>query len=64
MDGRHPLRGSLMQSSKRIAEEARSDPQTLHDAPHTTPVGRLDEVKAARDLKLYDPGALPGNGGG
>jgi glycine dehydrogenase subunit 2 len=32
----------------RIAEEARSSPQLLHDAPHTTPVSRLDEVQAAR----------------
>ncbi len=35
-----------------IAEEARSNPGLLHDAPHTTPVGRLDEVKAARELVL------------
>jgi glycine dehydrogenase subunit 2 len=25
------------------------DPELLHNAPHTTPVGRLDEVKAARE---------------
>jgi glycine dehydrogenase subunit 2 len=31
-----------------IAEEARTAPQLLHDAPSTTPVGRLDEVAAAR----------------
>ncbi len=36
----------------RIAEEARTQPQLLHEAPHTTPFGRLDEVKAARDLVL------------
>ncbi len=35
-----------------IAEEARSNPGLLHEAPHTTPVGRLDEVKAARELVL------------
>jgi len=35
-----------------IAEEARSNPRLLHAAPHTTPVGRLDEVKAARELVL------------
>lgn len=33
-----------------IAELAKTDPEPLHDAPATTPVGRLDEVKAARDL--------------
>ncbi len=32
----------------KIAEEAKCDPQLLHDAPHETPVRRLDEVKAAR----------------
>jgi glycine dehydrogenase subunit 2 len=35
-----------------IAEEARTDPEILHSAPHMTPVGRLDEVKAARELRL------------
>jgi glycine dehydrogenase subunit 2 len=32
----------------RIAEEARTDPELLHGAPYNTPVGRLDEVRAAR----------------
>jgi len=35
-----------------IAEEARTSPQLLHDAPSTTPVGRLDEVAAARSPVL------------
>jgi glycine dehydrogenase subunit 2 len=35
-----------------IAEEARSQPELLKEAPHNTPVGRLDEVKAAKDLVL------------
>jgi glycine dehydrogenase subunit 2 len=35
-----------------IAKEARENPELLHQAPHDTPVGRLDEVKAARDLVL------------
>ncbi len=35
-----------------IAEEAHSQPELLKDAPHHSPVGRLDEVKAARDLVL------------
>jgi glycine dehydrogenase subunit 2 len=35
-----------------IAEEARTDPDLLQDAPHTTPFGRMDEVKAARELVL------------
>jgi glycine dehydrogenase subunit 2 len=36
----------------RIAEEARSEPDLLKQAPHDTPVGRLDEVKAAKELVL------------
>jgi glycine dehydrogenase subunit 2 len=36
----------------KIAEEAHSTPTLLKEAPHFTPVGRLDEVKAARDLVL------------
>jgi glycine dehydrogenase subunit 2 len=36
----------------KIAEEAHTNPQLLKEAPHNTPVGRLDEVKAARDLVL------------
>ena len=35
-----------------IADEASSDPDLLHDAPVTTPVGRLDEARAARQLVL------------
>jgi glycine dehydrogenase subunit 2 len=35
-----------------IAEEARSDPEYLHGAPYDTPVGRLDEVRAARQPTL------------
>ncbi len=31
-----------------IAREAESDPQLLHDAPHTAPLRRLDEATAAR----------------
>ncbi len=35
-----------------IAKEAEEDPQLLHNAPLTTPFGRMDEVKAAKDLNL------------
>jgi glycine dehydrogenase subunit 2 len=34
------------------AGEAESNPHLLHEAPVTTPVRRLDEAKAARELKL------------
>jgi glycine cleavage system P protein (glycine dehydrogenase) subunit 2 len=36
----------------RIAEEARTQPELLHNAPSTTQFGRMDEVKAARELVL------------
>jgi glycine dehydrogenase subunit 2 len=36
----------------KIAGEAKTDPQLLHEAPHKTPFGRMDEVKAARELVL------------
>jgi glycine dehydrogenase subunit 2 len=35
-----------------IFDEARRDPETVKSAPHTTPVRRLDEVKAARELDV------------
>jgi glycine dehydrogenase subunit 2 len=36
----------------RIAEEAKENPQILKDAPKTTPVRRLDEVRASRELNV------------
>lgn len=36
----------------RIAQEAETDPELLHNAPHTTPVRRLDETGAAKNLVL------------
>jgi glycine dehydrogenase subunit 2 len=38
-----------------IAEEALAAPERLRTAPHETPVRRLDEVQAARQLVLSDP---------
>lgn len=35
-----------------LVEVAKTDPDQLLRAPITTPVGRLDEVKAARDMRL------------
>ena len=35
-----------------ILEEAKTNPSLLKDAPLTTPVRRLDDVKAARELNL------------
>jgi glycine dehydrogenase subunit 2 len=39
----------------KIAGEARENPQVLHDAPHTAPMRRLDEVRAAKQLVLCAP---------
>jgi len=39
---------AFVEVMERIAEEARADPRLLHEAPHNTPVRRLDEVEAAR----------------
>jgi glycine dehydrogenase subunit 2 len=35
-----------------IAQEAKTNPEILHSAPHVTPVSRLDEVQAARQPVL------------
>jgi glycine dehydrogenase subunit 2 len=37
---------------EQIAREAAENPQLVLDAPHDTPVGRLDEGRAARELRL------------
>lgn len=45
----------FIKAMKQIAEEADENPEILKSAPHKTPVKRLDEVKAAKDLILkYD----------
>jgi glycine cleavage system protein P-like pyridoxal-binding family len=38
-----------------IIEEAEADPETLRNAPYTTPVRRLDETGAARHAVLRQP---------
>lgn len=43
---------AFAQALIKIAEEAHHDPALLKEAPHITPVGRLDEVKAAKELVL------------
>lgn len=41
----------------KILEEARTQPELVRTAPHTTPVRRLDDVRAARELNLvWQPG--------
>lgn len=41
---------SFIDAMKKIARKAQEAPSQFHGAPRTTPVGRLDEVKAARDM--------------
>ena len=49
---------TFVAAMKEIAKEAFADPGALRSAPSTTPVRRLDEVKAARNLVLCDKAAL------
>jgi glycine dehydrogenase subunit 2 len=42
----------FISAMRAIKEEARTDPEILRNAPHTLPVRRLDDVKAARELDL------------
>jgi glycine dehydrogenase subunit 2 len=50
-----PTLDAFLEAMRTIAEEAHHNPVLLQTAPHTTPVGRLDEVKAARQLILTEP---------
>ncbi len=50
-EGKETLDG-FAQALRDIYEEAKTNPKLLTSAPHDTPVGRVDEVKAARELKL------------
>ncbi|MDL1902926.1 glycine dehydrogenase subunit 2 [Anaerolineae bacterium CFX9] len=43
---------AFIDAMKNIADDARRDPKLLKDAPHTQPVKRLDEVRAAKQLVL------------
>ena len=43
---------AFIEVMKRIAEEAKADPQLLKTAPHNTPIRRLDDVKAVKEPKF------------
>jgi len=43
---------NFLEAMDKIHEEAKADVETLKQAPHTMPVNRLDDVKAARELNL------------
>lgn len=44
----------------KIADEAKTSPELLREAPHKTPVRRINEAKAARDLVLTYKDSLKG----
>ena len=43
---------AFVAAMKEILDEALSRPDLVRSAPHATPVRRLDDVKAARELDL------------
>ncbi len=43
---------AFIRAMREIAREARETPELVKEAPHTTPVARLDEVRAARSPVL------------
>jgi len=44
---------AFIEAMKEIARDAEENPEALHSAPHNTPVGRLDDVRAARNPDLH-----------
>ena len=46
---------AFIEAMHRIADKAEKDPESLHQAPTSTPVGRPDEAKAAKQLDLSYP---------
>jgi glycine dehydrogenase subunit 2 len=49
-----PTLDAFVDAMKAIVNEARGDPAMVKAAPHRTPLRRLDEVRAARELVLSD----------
>jgi glycine dehydrogenase subunit 2 len=43
---------AFVEAMRRIAREAEEDPELILSAPHVTPVGRVDEARAARQPDL------------
>jgi glycine cleavage system P protein (glycine dehydrogenase) subunit 2 len=43
---------AFVSAMREILDEARADAEMVRNAPHSTPVRRLDDVKAARELDL------------
>jgi glycine dehydrogenase subunit 2 len=52
---------AFVDAMRAIAEEAAAEPDMLREAPHSRPVRRLDEVRAAKEpVVRYDFGAARG----
>jgi glycine dehydrogenase subunit 2 len=49
-----PTLDAFVAAMRSIAQEAKGDAALVKSAPYETPVRRLDEVKAARELVLTD----------
>jgi glycine dehydrogenase subunit 2 len=43
---------SFAEALEKIAARIQENPEEIHHSPYQTPVGRLDEVKAVKDLKV------------
>ena len=43
---------AFIDAMKSIDDEAKTDPDKLHNAPVNTPVSRLNEIKALKDLNV------------
>jgi len=43
---------NFIEAMVKIANEVETDPDLVRSAPHSTPVGRLDEAKAAKELDV------------
>jgi glycine dehydrogenase subunit 2 len=55
-----PTLDAFVAAMRAIAAEAHSDPALVKGAPHDTPMRRLDEVRAARQLVLSDRAKVAG----
>lgn len=51
----------FVEAMEQIAAEAKKNPQLLHNAPHSAPVARLDQTRAARQPVLTYPFCDPAN---
>jgi glycine dehydrogenase subunit 2 len=50
---------ALADAFERIARGAADDPDAAHEAPRSTPVRRLDEARAARQLIATEDDRVP-----